>query len=92
MLRVPLLVKSAPNDGLVLELIKEVRLMLGGRELMGTNERGAALCATSWQLQAAVERLWNSRKIIESHLIYLFYRVVCYYKTLLTILSVLIKS
>lgn len=57
MLRVPLLVKSAPNDGLVLELIKEVRLMLGGRELMGTNERGAAHCATSWQLLAAMERL-----------------------------------
>lgn len=33
----PSLVKSASNDGLVLELIKEVRLTLSGRELMGTN-------------------------------------------------------
>lgn len=56
-LRVPLLVKIAPNDGLVSELIKGVRLMLGGRELMGTNERGAALCATSWHLTPAVGRL-----------------------------------
>lgn len=41
----------------VLELIKEVWLTLGGRELMGTNERGPALCVTSWQLLAAAESL-----------------------------------
>lgn len=51
------LVKSAPNDSLVLDLIKEVRLTLGGRELMGTNERGAAYCVPTWQPLAAAKRL-----------------------------------